>query len=608
MDSITSKSFEFLPDGDDFWIILFWGRSLNDGSKYYQIELVLHKLNIRELDKETFYDFRLVPRQGRTVISTVQVLRAFSPGTIIHKKRIVKFIHQYRDLTKDIAIKQEQQFQASSIKEHFGDGYFSVGANGVPTISFESKGSRIVIPCAVLADYYFFGKPKLIQFILEGKIDRVKPKSNKVYNPKMVQVSPTSTGKMLAYIRLERDMFDVDAFKIARLAHDPSFWNKCIELHSNLLKRSPDDSFLRCTFPIDQDCSIKVFGREFREEKIYLVYKIIHCNSNAPFDALIVSRDNPGSKKPVGNSGEEGSRNAGGQSRGLPDNTFNPPPPPGKKTDRPVGNGKAGFNNLEADFSFSSLEKNNIDDSMVISEEFLLGSGGSDEKVKSLAGLVGDFDYTTNPEKGEKNSIFRMNLSAHGSGKPAKPIPTSCFELIENATMFAEEILNRNPSAGFTGNVIRNDRPIPSYKYSIFPLYKIKDDPQASDLRKDELRKFCFMYIKQNRFSIFRMVFIKQWVLNQRYFYIVDIEPKYSKKNNGYTYSRAIILTKKSTGDFLQITKLDELLFETIKQKGKWSQVGYIFNNFDFRTFNHTTPEQMKDEICQFVKQNLRID
>ncbi|MFM8913675.1 MAG: hypothetical protein ACKOE6_12300, partial [Flammeovirgaceae bacterium] len=397
MVGIVDFSFNFLPDSEDAFIVLCWGRVINDLTGDYKIQVILNKLREGwDGPNVNVHDYKLDSLQVE-VIATLGVIRALGPGTIVQTKKIIKFINEYRrEKSRLLDIADAQNFELVRLGQLTDDftgrgtnilkatkgyqKYFNAGDSmgKVPAHLFvrtDANGreiEKVLIPCGVLIDYYFFGRPKLIRSILSGKIDRTDKKLNSVYDPKKVTSDISPDNKRLAYLRLEKDMFDVDAFKIGRLAHDHFFWNTCNEINKAIVANP--DAYLQCGVPVTGSSKLLVYGREIETSKgkFYYVYKVIKCSSAGPFDGLIISRDNPG-----WSTSDAGSKHLENGNNALTIEVNGPAPPKPKKkikfkngdTPKNVSDGNAHWQSVDEEVDYENVEINNFDSDLIIKEE-----------------------------------------------------------------------------------------------------------------------------------------------------------------------------------------------------------------------------------------------
>ena len=649
MDDIKRLTFQYLPNSDDFWIVLFWGKVVLDFTGNYKIEVIFNQLST-PYDKNKANDFNLGFKQFVVEVNYAE-LRALSAGTVVYKGKIHAYIHNYRRHKKEIKLPKTQikgSSQPAAVSFQFGrlgdffttlkeqefeeekkvKGYFNCShlLKDIPVVTFKLYDVSYIVPCSTIADYYFFGKPKLIKYIFTGNIHRTNSKLNKVYSPKNNGSDLTTNLKRLAYIRLERDMFDVDAFKIARLANDEEFWNECIKISHNLIGKSPEESFIKCSFPFSGNSTLTVYGREInnirRDGQYYLIHKIVKCSSPAPFDVLIVSRDNSGNKKGKGFTEEASSSNSehvnGNNNKTklllLPkrkDDPIDKNKPPSDDSNKSVGQGKSLFGSVDEELKFENSEEKNFPDEMIINEEDLIdaknGKPGTSQNINLFLKEIGDFEYTTEESKNGNKPIFRIRLNSSAPTKPIVP-PTHCFEVIEKALLLIEAQFANTDAA--LGASIKIFCPLPyqGNPYSIFPIANFRgQDPELV-----KYRNFCFVQIKKNRHNIFRRILIYEIRANGFFFYVMDVQPKYKRTKElksspnekvvGFNSSKAVIYFRTS-----ELEKKDALkfLFFLVKQKGDWTKL--INSSSFFRTFKHTNPKTMYKFMWEFIKLKLQI-
>ena len=149
----------------------------------------------------------------------------------------------------------------------------------------------------------------------------------------------------------------------------------------------------------------------------------------------------------------------------------------------------------------------------------------------------------------------------------------------------------------------------PRNDYSVFPIAPFADN----DPDKIKLMNFCFVEIKKNRHTMFRRILIYELKVNGLFFYVMDIQPNDKRtkklkanpeqKIGGFSSSKAMIYFRSNP-----LTLADgRMALETLaKNFGDWRKL--TSNLSSFRTFNHTTPERMRDAMWAFMKTKLMVD
>ena len=599
----TDKDFlyDFLPNSSDPWIVLGWGRVLNSGKGSYQIQVILNQISHFQKLKAT-QDFEL--QQGQiTVTVGLGILRALTPGTIVRNRRIISHIHNYRSTYKTININVDLK-ERGILQDFVGVGnigessFFSTELMGkLPVIllrNFKDIDVPVIIPCATIANYYFFGYSKLIKYELEGKISKNRA-SNKVYDPSKSEISLSQNEKIVALVRLEKDMKSADAFKIARLAHDQYFWNKCLEINKNLIKKNPGDSFLECDLPIEGRTQWQVYGRKIAlpAGDIYFVYSIRKCESKAPFDALIVSRDNPGgydSSQTVEYPKHLNSDWRVKFKRGdiLP------------KKEPMITNLSAAYKSWEDSFYFENPEDQNFPESQIIDERDLTDPISRSSNYAVFTKVVGDFHFTIEDDGSSNQSVQKIQLSSNSIAKPTYDSVLHCFDLANEAvSQIKMKLEDGGFQKDFEGKVLRPIK-IPGPQYSILPA----NSYESTDPASVRCKKFCFMNIKRKGYNVFRQIFIYEMRFTNRYFYILDLEPKYKKGKNSDTTVRfyrslGVVL---SPPECLNNEQLKRVLKGIVDNHGKWTFLDQ-YGSCRYRTFKHTTAET----LCRIVLEMMGI-
>lgn len=606
MKSVSDEAFEFLPKSTIPRVVIGWGRILNDHSGSFKQEIisVLH-------DEDNPEKLVVKRRDDNRLCNKVDLgsLKLFSPGTVFQNQKITKQVHEYLK-KQTFTIENPRSLEESTL--NFGLAHFTIYTNyilraeksldEIPVVKAQGfkDFKELIIPCSAIADYYYYGMSKMIKYILEGKVDREIASNNKLYDPEELGQEKLSSGKTIARIHLEKDMYTDDAVKIARLAHDEFFWDSCLQMNSQLIGRKKSRQ-LKTKFPIQGPTTLQFYGVEaiMQGENNFIVQSISMCSSKMPFDGLYVSRDNPGGhNKRSFNSEKEDAIKDEKTEEEKKNNGTKPTIRIGienKNPDPKVGVGKAGYNSQDKDMSFERDQVDNFDNANIFLEETITEDGEESGLLEFLYRFDENVDFTTMIEKSGDKATTRINLSSKSPIVTLDPPQVTCFDMIEKA-------IDQLPTHLITNTIC----PFPkgNDKYSTFDPNKYANEENEKNLSN---RKWCHINIQKKRFKIYRRIFIKEIFVSEKYFYVMDIEPKYLKpgKNNTSShvpkFAAILIQTSKTT----QTTKITDkefvlLLEEIVKHRGNWNLLGNE-NDRQLIRIPHIGHEYIANKIKEFI-------
>lgn len=590
--------FDFLPKTNDYWMVVAWGRIRTSTDGQYTIDLILNKLLFTgAIEIEKHPDFELDNYQIH-VCCSLSVLRAFSSGTIIRDQRIVTNAENYKNSLKRITIDPAQSNSRGLFGEVIGASdtfrfeharrfpyYFICHAElaKMPVHYFQLGLGRVIIPDFVIANYYFFGSTGLIHSSIDGTIGG-NIERNTVYDPTQKRIFETEKNKTVAVIRLEKGMKDIDAYKIARIAFDDFFRTKCLEISTNRIKSK--NSFISCGYPIKGQVSLSVYGRRINSDNgiDYYVYHIAHCDSKPPFDGLVFTRDNPGGKS------EPRSKQSMSTSEAVPfQRTVVIDYVPNKPID--AGGGKADYRSKERPIASNIPELNNITEDLVVKlvpdeDDTILS-----QKLENFTITLGAIGHTTSTIKQGSSRTVGVYLDYFVSLIYKRTF--DCFDLIKGSTKMLLDKLRSADQPIIGSTLLRVPLGFPDCNYSRFDIEPFKDKPQE--------KQFCYIKIKKAQYRLYRCVYIEELLLDGRYFYVMDIEPKYSKRASSsdrpnYHHHKAVIIgadTRMSDSEIIQI------LTSLVENFGKW----FFLSHFQkgYRILKHTSVERISDAMKAFV-------
>jgi hypothetical protein len=609
-DNIKDHIFRNLPEGSAYWIVIAWGKVVNDQDGYYKQEIILKKGSAKDSASKIWN----LKDMSKLVYIKINIgsLRVFTPGTIIKKKRIVKFPHEYLQKI-DIAIENPQAFDKRSLLvlnfPIFKDlkrqeMTHSIDKIETRTLPYQSFG-QLMIPCNVIADYYYYGYGKhLIEAILEGNINPRFAVKNDIYNPKRLRKDVSPTGKVVVRVELQRRMELRDKYKIARLAHDDFFRDKCLDINTTILKGTLAESYVDTDLPVQGPIVLSVYGVQLnlQGDSTFLVHSISKCTSQPPFDLVLAGKEFRG-KSALPDSGADGTDKS---KLGLGSTI-----PPGKKRTRKklqkpdskiIDTDPSQWDAIPEDLPFENDQEDNFSGDAAVNELDLADPEKRDGIIKTLLKFGVAPTMSTDPKKKGYGNILPINLSAQG---PAKPRPAPCteaFEIIEKLVAFLE---SHYKNKGYT-TTSTISRPVPEGpdKYSAFPVHDLLKEPNAD--KKRRYLFYAFQHIQQKGHTHHRRVFINILAIDGHHFYIMDVEPKYKKHNEKGEVEK--LLSSAGVIFYAEKGVLDDIcLIDILKQivrtyqtpDGRWEFLRR--RGFSFEKITHHGGQRSYESIVRFI-------
>lgn len=616
--NIKDHPFTNLPEGYSQWIVIAWGRVINDQKGFYQQEIILRDFS----DNDSPSRIWNINYLSKLVYVKVNLgsLRVFTPGTIIHDKRILKFPHEYLNKI-DIAIENPQAFRKASWlalnftavaglkREHMTQSVDRIETRVLPNWKF----GHLVIPCNVIADYYYYGHNKyLTAAILGGDLDSRFAVRNDVYNPNKLSRDISPTGKVVVRVELQRKMEFRDKYKIARLAHDDYFRDKCLDINANILEGTLAESYVDTDFPVQEPIVLSVYGIQLRimGDSFFLVHSISKCTSKPPFDLVLAGKPFRG-KNALPDLG-------GGDGEDKSELGLGPSDAPKKeRTRKKLKEPESKIIDIEPpqwdaipeDLPFENDQEDNFPDEAGVNELDLADPEKREEIIKTLLKFGVAPAMSTDPNKKGSGNILPINLTAQGPAKPKPAPPTEAFEIIENLSSFLRSYFQEKKY-----EIVSNIRcPIREGidKYSAFPVLEIMKEETESD-KKLQYVNYCFLYVQQKRHTHHRRIFINELIVNGRYFYIMDIEPKYKvlvgeeKKTEKFVSAFGVIFLSGTCGvsDENLAVILKKIVTTHRTLYGKWEFLGSF--GFLFERIQHRTVQSTFESIIKFITTNIR--
>lgn len=580
--------FELLPDAG-YWVVVAWGRVVNTGKGNYKINVILRKIPASQ--KASPFDLSRFTEQV-TLLVDLGSIRAFSPGTVFFQREVAKYIHNHVKKVK-IDLPNPQALDQKRFKDVFGLGsgnYYPLfdidpTIENCPVRVFKSatKHGDIIFPCSVIADYYYFGEWRMIKYILEGKIDSLKRHKNGLYNPTTLTVPDPDVNEKLGVITLRREMTFNDELKIARIAFDSFYRDTCLAIATGLLRAEHNESFIKTDFPIEKPTKLSVYGSSVNTNagKAFLVHSISFCTSPMPFNGLLVGREDDW-KNPSKTDSESGKKENDPEK--LPDGSFvidrtgRDPNTNPKKTrkGKPISEKPPLYNSAKQQADFEKEEAFNFSkDNILRARE--LDQDGTSKKLKKFKKRFKIFDkLSTNPDLGSDPNIGKLSLRPGGLFNTKNENTEDYFNKIQIIRLAAENhYMSRHK---VSGNLVQ-PYPIKNSKFSSFDLKRFENRDNETQEFYD-MKLFCYIKPRFNGFTEMRRVYIAKLLIDTHYFYLLDVEPKYSANSAVIIYSPTDL-----TKTFKLI--LDQMV-NTCKKKGS------IYNVLDqppfslvFKRFNH---------------------
>lgn len=157
-----------------------------------------------------------------------------------------------------------------------------------------NNGNLLVIPHYVLLQAYFSSS----QFVFQ-QLFKFGLQFESLYNPEESFI----TTNREAFIYLSKWAHDSAAAELARLAFDDTAQQKVRNMSAIFALQKSTEQVIRpkLGFPFKGNTSLEVFGKWCTGNtgrKSFIVYDILSCSSEYPFDTLTYFRSNPGDKNP----------------------------------------------------------------------------------------------------------------------------------------------------------------------------------------------------------------------------------------------------------------------------------------------------------------------
>lgn len=616
-DSIKDYVFDSLPSGTGQYIIIAWGKIINDRTGSYKQQIVLKRYSEKDSPSKV-WNLKDYSNFCYCVVDLGSI-KVLSPGTIIQNQKIKYHIEEYLERTQ-IVINSPQDLERRPFRvmydptfQFWERTFFSTPVDKLEIRLFNDPVfGQVVIPSTVIADYYYYGRVYLIKAVLEGKIDLKYKNRNDVFNPLRLSDIITPNGKRVVLVELQRTMDFKDQVKIARLAYDEYFRFKCLDIFTNLTKGTPSDSFINTDLPIQEPTKLSVYGVTVigKAGRFFLVHSISMCSVKPPFDLVISSKNfRPKGKVKGSELDNQGTEQA--QSNSLSNSLSLLTNNQKKKIKmhledvgkRNIGSGRPRWDSVSKNLSYTKDQTDNFLDEDTINEKDFEDSS----KEKVLTEILHKFGLaigqSTDPNKKGAENILQLKVFAENLGKPKPAPPTTAFHIIEkisNQITSSLKFKNLDVKSSIRCPVAEGED-----KYSSFPTKEFFIEP---DINKRKIYlDFSFINVRTKGYSHHRRVFIFEIFVGAHVFYIIDIEPKYKIAGNAISAAKFI-----STFGVLFYAKKNALDDEFLKgimksivihQKtslGRWVFLREKFN-FEFQLIKHHPGQITHDKMIQFI-------
>ena len=612
-ENIKDYIFENLPDGSDKWIVVGWGKVVNERTGSYDQEIVLKRFQEHDQPSK-IWD---LTDASKLVFCKMNLgsLRVFTPGTIVQEQKIFRFVHEYLK-RREIKIDDPQSLSKIPFRRLYDPIFPSWERNYLVT-SIDRAEARLLegpklntfFPCNVIADYYCYGTTYFTKAQMEGRISSRFCNGNDVYNPNTLSRKRSPTGKMIVRVQLQPKMSYKDQFKIARLAHDSDFRTKCLDISTSIRRGTIYESYVDIDFPVEGPITLSVYGVEVRNttENFFLVHSISTCSAKAPFDLIIVG------KKFVGKSVFEDTANGSGDGEGNKDQGLGiSPRKPGKprrkvtlnkngKTN--IGENKPLWNGNTDDLAYERDQSDNFPDHAAVNEKDFSDPGKKEELDEILRRFGFAGGLTTNPNKSGAADTLQLSLFASGPAKSKPAPPTQAFEIIEDLAQLVEESLRCNQHR--VSSEIRCPVPQGIDKYSAFPVDELMARGHVKS--RDHLN-FCFKNVREKQHNDHRRVFVCQLTVDEHTFYLMDIEPKYKVLNDKLEVKRLVAsfgVIFHSNDSLLTDQDLISILKHAVISFGKWEFLKSTFG-FKYLRIQHRSTQLPFNRIIGFIARTCR--
>lgn len=620
---IRDLIFDSLPPGPDQWLIVAWGKIVNQRTGSYKQEIVLKKYSDKDIPTST-WDLR-DPSQLFFSELDIGKIKVLSPGTIVQNKKIKLFIEDYLKPIQ-ITVDDPQSLHKKPLRVIY-DPIFPDWERKIVSSSVDKVETRVfhhpdlgfvMIPSTSIADYFCYGTVYLTKAVLEGKIDHKFQNRNDAYNPNRIVKRVSPINKMaIVLIELGRKMDFKDRFKIARLAYDDFFRHKVLDIFTNISNGEIAESYIDMDLPVTGPTTLTVFGVPINGKggRFFLVHSIAMCSTKAPFDLVLAGKDFRrksslfnGTNVIQGSDTEE-------EDRTNTTITLTNLSRPAKRTithlkengDKNIGDGKTHWDSLPEELEYRKNQADNFSEDNAINEADFADPEKQEKVIEIMRKFGISLGLSTSPDKTSSDYTMQLKIFADGFFKPKPPPPTTAFQIIEKLTdIFYVALTTR----GF--NVTSSIRcPIAegNDKYSVFPVEEFRKEPNLS-LRKRYVN-YCYIDVRSKGQTHFRRVFICELIVKSFVFYFMDVEPKYKiedKQNEFKKYMSSFGVIFFAGKNIINDVKLEKILRSIVVQNRtsscRWDFLESEFG-FLFQRIKHHSSEQSIKTVSRFVYQTI---
>ena len=250
--------------------------------------------------RSTAYD------QARCVQVPISYLRLLRLGDVWHKgsrvevPRAKSMLATFRNI--DINQHTTQTLRASSKNEHgsyilpFSYHPYHMKATQTYCEVIKLAGDRtLIVPHYVLLQAYFARSQYVFQQLFKFGID-----FESIYDPSKSYLTPDGA----AFVLLKKWTHDVAATEVARMAFDAIAQSAVKSMSQQFAVQQANGEPVRpkTSFPFEGRTTLKVFGKWCplnsgkNSHQVFVVFDILSCSAQYPFNKLEYFRDNPGDK------------------------------------------------------------------------------------------------------------------------------------------------------------------------------------------------------------------------------------------------------------------------------------------------------------------------
>lgn len=158
-----------------------------------------------------------------------------------------------------------------------------------------SKQVNLIIPCPEIVRFYFGTSSTLIRKLVHGAATNLDELVVFESATGVCRTGVTPNNEL--YITLRKQLFDVDAWVIARILGDKIAKREAERLYSNLVFAQINDRFMHmmASLPFTGKSNLKVKGymtKTITGDYAFIALNLISCTADFPFSTLIINREN----------------------------------------------------------------------------------------------------------------------------------------------------------------------------------------------------------------------------------------------------------------------------------------------------------------------------